>query len=193
MAQQQPAPALAAYQQALQAYPKRFNSLLGAAHVGKLDAAEAAATKLAALEAATRTAGEDLFARNIQVLRLELEGWIAQAGGRTTLAVTRMAEAATLEAATPKHAVTPGPTLPANESLGDLLMAQQQPAPALAAYQQALQAYPKRFNSLLGAARAAHALADPVQARAYYRELLAVAATGSRAAPLAEARAYLKE
>jgi tetratricopeptide (TPR) repeat protein len=147
---------------------------------------------LETLEVATRKSGEDLFARNIQVLRLELQGWIAQASGAKELAVTRLTEAAALETATPKHAVTPGPTLPAHEQLGDLLMEQKQPAPALAAYRHSLQAYPKRFNSLLGAARAARALADRAQARTYYRELIAVAGAGTRAAPLGEARAYLE-
>ncbi len=68
-----------------------------------------------------------------------------------------MRRAAELEASTPKHAVTPGPTLPAEELLGDLLMEQKQPAEALAAYRRSLELYPKRFNSLLGAERAASA------------------------------------
>jgi tetratricopeptide (TPR) repeat protein len=66
-----------------------------------------------------------------------------------------MREAAELEASTPKHAVTPAPMLPAYEQLGDLLMEQKQTAEALAAYERAMELYPKRLNSLLGAARAA--------------------------------------
>jgi hypothetical protein len=170
----------------------QFAHGLGSARVGQLDVATAAAARLETLEVATRKSGEDLFARNIQVLRLELQGWIAQASAEPALAVARLTEAAALETATPKHAVTPGPTLPAHEQLGDLLMEQKQPAPALAAYRHSLQAYPKRFNSLLGAARAARALADRAQARTYYRELIAVAGAGTRAAPLGEARAYLE-
>jgi hypothetical protein len=38
--------------------------------------------------------------------------------------------------------VTPGPTLPATELLGDLLMHQKKPAQALAAYQRSLDLYP---------------------------------------------------
>ena len=49
-------------------------------------------------------------------------GWIAYAGGDAKAAVSLGQEAADLEAATPKHPVTPGPTLPAAELLGDLLM-----------------------------------------------------------------------
>ena len=57
--------------------------------------------------------------------------------------------------ATPKHPVTPGPTLPAQELLGDLLMEQKKPAEALAAYKRSLELYPNRLNSLRGAERAA--------------------------------------
>lgn len=170
----------------------QFAHGLGSARMGKPAAAAAAESRLGALEEATRKSGEDLFARNIQVLRLELQASMAQAGGDPTLAVARMTEAAALETATPKHAVTPGPTLPAHELLGDLLMEQGQPGPALAAYRQSLQAYPKRFNSLLGAARAAQAMADTMQARASYAELIEVAGKGTRTAPLDEASTYLK-
>jgi hypothetical protein len=169
----------------------QFAHGLGSLRIGQPEPAIAAAAQLQTLETATRQSGEDVFARNIQILRLELQGWIAQASGEPAQAVARLTEAVALEAATPKHAVTPGPTLPANEQLGDLLMEQKQPRPALLAYRQSLQAYPKRFNSLLGAARAANAVADRAQARALYKELIAIAGAGTRVAPLAEARAYL--
>jgi tetratricopeptide (TPR) repeat protein len=101
-----------------------------------------------------------------------------------------MREAAELEDSTPKHAVTPGPTLPARELLGDLLAEQKRPAEALAAYRRSSELYPRRFNTLLGAARAARALGDETSARAFYRELLSVADTGARRAGLKEARDY---
>src|SRR5690606_20791974 len=107
---------------------------LGAVHAGDAEAAHAAAERLAALEQASDAAGETLFARSIRVSRLELEAWLAQARGDRTQALARMREAAEVEAATPKHAVTPGPTLPAHEQLGELLMQQKQPVAALDAY-----------------------------------------------------------
>jgi len=91
-----------------------------------------------------------------------------------------MEEAVALEESTPKHAVTPGPTLPARELLGDLLMEQNQPTRALTAYQRSLELYPKRFNSLLGAARAARASGDALSSREYYVQLLRVTRGGSR-------------
>jgi len=101
-----------------------------------------------------RTAGEEIFAKNIQMLRLELSAWIAHAGGKQQQGIDLMQQAAALEASTPKHAVTPAPTLPAEELLGDMFMEQGHAADALAAYRRALDLYPNRLNSTLGAARA---------------------------------------
>jgi tetratricopeptide (TPR) repeat protein len=102
-----------------------------------------------------------------------------------------MREAASLEAATPKHAVTPGPTLPAYELLGDLHTEQKNVAEALSAYRESLKLYPRRFNSLLGAAKSARALGDASAARQLYEELLEVAPRATREGALAEARKYL--
>ncbi len=144
----------------------RFARGLGAAHLGQLDEAKIEGERLNQLEIATTKAGENLFARNIRVLWLELDSWIAQveaqnAGGDAALkakSVSLMREAAALEASTPKHPVTPGPTLPAEELLGDLLMEQKDFPGALAAYKRSLTLYPKRLNSLKGAARAAKSI-----------------------------------
>ena len=171
----------------------RFAQGLGAAHLGKVNEARAAGQRLEELEAATRKAGEDLFARNIQVLRLELAAWVAHMEGQKESSVALMREAAELESSTPKHAVTPGPTLPAHELLGDLLMEQKQPVEALAAYTRSMQLYPKRFNGLLGAARAARAIGDESVALTFYRELLEVATGGTRRADLKEAEDYVAQ
>src|ERR1043165_2205103 len=133
----------------------RFARGLGAAHLGRLDQAKSERVRLNELKAATVQMHEDLFARNIRVLRLELEAWIAHLEGKQESSVALMREAAGLEESMPKAAVTPGPTLPAEELLGDLLLEQKEPAKALAAYQRSMELYPQRRNSLLGAARAA--------------------------------------
>jgi len=171
----------------------RFARGLGAAHLGNIDEARAASERLGELEAATRKSGEDLFARNIRVLRLELNAWVAHVEGQREPSVALMREAAELEGSTPKHAVTPGPTLPAQELLGDLLMEQKQPAEALAAYKRSMELYPKRFNSLLGAAQATRALGDESLARTFYQELLDVAGGGTRQPALKEARSYVAQ
>lgn len=153
---------------------------VGAARLGDAEGAQVAIARLAQLEATAEASGENLFARNIRVLRLAVEGWRAQAQGDTGRARDLLTQAAALEAETPKHAVTPGPTLPAEEQLGDLLMQQDRAAEALAAYDRALKAYPERFNSLLGAARAALASGDRDRARSTLTHLLAMAKDGPR-------------
>lgn len=168
-----------------------FAKGLGAAHLGRIDQAHTAMARLAVLEATSDNAGEMLFAHNIRMLRLELSGWTGHAEGNRPASLNLMQEAADLEAATPKHAVTPAPTLPAQEMLGDLLMEQAQPAMALVAYQRAIALYPRRFNATLGAARAARASGNATLAGRFYRSLLDIAQTGNRQAPLAEAREYL--
>jgi tetratricopeptide (TPR) repeat protein len=138
----------------------RFAHGLGSAHLEKLDEARAASARLEELEGKMRKAGEDLFARNIRVLQLELRAWLAHVDRQQDASVALMRDAADLEASTPKHAVTPGPTLPAHELFGDLLMEQDEPKQALAMYQRSLELYPERFNSFLGAARAAQKMKD---------------------------------
>jgi len=169
----------------------QFARGLGAAHEGDRAAARAAVARVADLEAATDRSSERLFARNIRVLHLALRGWLAQTDGQPDSAVALIREAAELETATPKHAVTPGPTIPVHELLGDLLIEQRRPAEALTAYRRALELYPRRFNSILGAARAARATGDAGAARAFYEELLALSAAGNRESALREARAFL--
>jgi cytochrome c-type biogenesis protein CcmH/NrfG len=87
--------------------------------------------------------------------------------------------------------VTPGPTLPAEELLGDLFLEQNKPAKALAAYKRSMELYPKRFNALLGAARAARALGEETSTRRFYQELLEVAHGGTRQPALEEAQNYV--
>jgi tetratricopeptide (TPR) repeat protein len=169
----------------------RFARGLGAAHLGKQDEVHLALARLEELEGVARKAGEDLFARTIKVLNLELAAWSAHVRGQQAKSVEIMREAAELEVATPKHAVTPGPTLPAHELLGDLYTEQKKNAEALAAYRKSLQLYPGRFNSLLGAATAARAIGDTATARAYYTQLLELAAPDSPRTALKEARQYL--
>ena len=148
----------------------QFARGLGAAHLGRLAEAHAAAARLARLDSSMTRAGEELFARNIRMLHLELAAWIAQQERRPAAAVALMEQAAALEASTPKHAVTPGPTLPASEMLGDLLMLQRKPVPALGAYQRSLALYPGRCNSVAGAVRAARMARDTASVRTFYQE-----------------------
>ncbi|RPJ57816.1 MAG: hypothetical protein EHM23_19305 [Acidobacteria bacterium] len=164
---------------------------LGAAHQGEVQEARQAVSRLNDLEGVAEKAGEQLFVRNIRVLRLAVGAWLAHFEQHRESSLALMKEAAELEASTPKHAVTPGPTLPAFELLGDLLMEHAQPKEALVAYRRSLELYPRRSNSLLGAARAARAGGGEVEARTFYQQLLEVAGTGTRESVLSEARTFV--
>ena len=164
---------------------------LGAIHLGDSVSARAAAARLAELETAAGSSGEALFARHIRVLRLTVDAWRAHAAQRRDAGVALMREAVALEESTPKHPVTPAPTLPASELLGDLLLEQARPAEALVAYQHSLAGHPRRFNSLLGVARAARASGNASVAGTAYGELLVLAKAGTRHAELREARAFV--
>jgi tetratricopeptide (TPR) repeat protein len=148
----------------------QFARGLGATHLGRLAESRAAAARIAQLDSGMTRAGEDLFARNIRMLHLELAAWIAQEERRPAAAIALMEQAAALEASTPKHAVTPGPTLPATEMLGDLLMLQGESAPALESYRRSLALYPRRCNSVAGAVRAARMVGDTAAVRTFYQE-----------------------
>ncbi|MEX2180322.1 MAG: hypothetical protein WD801_16525 [Gemmatimonadaceae bacterium] len=168
-----------------------FAKGLAAVRERRIDEARVPVDRLAALGEKARRAGEDLFARNIRILELEVRAWLAYGEGDEATSLNLIRDAAELESSTPKHALTPGPTLPAHELWGDLLMEQGRGADALAMYRTSLERYPRRFNSLIGAARAAAATGDSVAARNYYQELLTVAAGAGRQAELEEARRFI--
>lgn len=171
----------------------RFARGLGAVHLHEESEVQAALARLAELEAAARKIGEELFARNIRVLNLELAAWSAHVEGEQGRSVELMQEAVALEAATPKHSVTPAPTLPACELLGDLYLEQNNPRAALDAYRSSLRAYPRRFNSLLGAAQAARSAGDVESARGFYVQLIEVAGQGSRQFGIEEAKRFVAQ
>jgi tetratricopeptide (TPR) repeat protein len=129
----------------------RFARGLGSARGGDVGAARDAVAALAGLRDRALEAGEEGFAREIELLRLELAAWVAHGDGDAAAALALMGSAVELEATTPKQAVTPAPTLPAEELLGDLLLELGHPTAALAAYEAALRSWPARRNSLAGA------------------------------------------
>jgi tetratricopeptide (TPR) repeat protein len=126
----------------------------------------------------------------VEIKRLAVEAWVALADGDQENALELMTASAALETSTEKHPVTPGALQPAFELLGDMLFQTDQPDAALAAYQQSLEKWPHRFNSLLGAARAADLAGKREVARGYYHELIVLVGESSARQGIAEARAY---
>jgi len=166
---------------------------LGCIHIGDTTEAQRSQNRLIALEEVATKAKEELFARNIRILGLELAAWISYKQGMNDSSVTLMTQAAELEVSTPKHAVTPGGTLPAYELLGDLLFEQGNFSEAYNAYKRSLELYPKRFNSLLGAARSARAMDDLQTSAIFYRQLIDGTSAETKREALQEAQSFLSK
>ena len=92
------------------------------------------------------TGGVGYWAGQVEIQSRKVEAWIALAEGRNEEALALMREAAELEAATEKAPVTPGPIAPARELLGEMLLALEQPAEALAEFEASLLNEPNRFR-----------------------------------------------
>lgn len=172
-----------------------FANAVGAARSGDVARARAAVGRLERLHAEVAEnppGGPYDWAGRIEAQRLAAAGGLAFAEGRPDEAVRLLTAAAEKEEAVGKSGVTPGAILPARELLGDLLLELERPREALAAYEAALADAPRRFNGLLGAARAARAAGERDKAAAYYGALIELAgASSARSAELSEARAYL--
>ena len=152
----------------------------GAARTGNVGEARKAVERIAVLKEKAAASGEEVFARQIEILRLELSAWIAHVAHEDESAISQAQQAVEIEGATPKPAVTPAATLPASELLGDLMIELGRPQDALIAYRESLQRFPRRFNGTLGVARALAQAGDTRGAADEYRELLRIAAQGTR-------------
>jgi tetratricopeptide (TPR) repeat protein len=169
-----------------------FTRLMGNVHLGKLPEAQAELDELVRLQAVL-TGQKDAYKANLVGIQVGTgRAWLDFKRGKHAEALAHMRRAAELEAQTEKHPVTPGEVLPARELLADLLLAVNQPAAALAAYEASLKDHPNRFNGLYGAGRAAEQAGDLQKAAAFYRALLAnVPPTPSGRPELAAARQFL--
>lgn len=173
-----------------------FANAIGAARSGDVEGAQKAVTKLGELRSAVASSppsGPYDWAGRVDAMRRAAAGWLAFAQGHPDEAVQLLTAAAETEETVGKHAVTPGPVLPARELLGDLLLELGRPAEALAAYEASLTESPRRLNGIAGAARAARAADERGRAAAHYRALVELidASSSARRAELEEARGYL--
>lgn len=134
---------------------------------------------------------EQTFANRIRVHEMILAGWLAKADGETEDAVRHLRRAAELEEGLEKHPITPGALLPPRETLGELLLALDRPVEALAAFRSSGEAWPGRYRTLLGAARAAAAAGDEDTAHKYYGMLLETTALEFERSEITEAREAL--
>lgn len=119
--------------------------------------------------------------------QMEAEAWLADAEGRHQQAVVMMRAAVEKEG--PYGVDILG--MPAQEMLGDLLLAQHHPQQALAAYQAGLKESPNRFDGLYGAAQAATLAGNDAQAKSYYQQLVKSCGPAADRKECREAKAFL--
>jgi tetratricopeptide (TPR) repeat protein len=171
----------------------RFARGLGAARSGNVALAK---QELAALEkiVASLTARKDEYwPIVVDAQRMAVSAWAARAEGRQTDALRLAREAADKEDQVEKHPVTPGPLIPARELYGDMLMAHDQPAQALLAYEATLAREPNRTRTILGAARAAKAAGRADVAARHYRSLIDIFDPQTTRSALAEAKVFVSQ
>jgi hypothetical protein len=147
---------------------------LGAARLGQALAANKSATALQQIRERLLKAGENYWARQVEIQELAVTAWAALAEGKKEKALRQMKSAAELEDGTEKSAVTPGPLAPARELLGEMLLEANEPAQALEQFEATLKQEPGRLRALYGAAHAAQLSGSRDTSQRYFRELLKV-------------------
>ncbi len=152
----------------------RFARGLGAARAGRVDLARDEVRALEQLVRTLTTQQDAYWALVVDAQRLAVSAWVARAEGRGAEALDLARRAAEMEEQVEKHPVTPGPLIPARELLGDILLAYQRPAEALAAYEKNLEREPNRARTLTGAFRAARAAKRPEAAGQYAKAIVSL-------------------
>ncbi len=147
---------------------------LGAARLGPLTSASESVSALKQIHEHLLKAGEDYWARQVEIQELSVEAWTALAAGKNEEALAKMKSAAELEDGTEKSAVTPGPLAPARELLGEMYLQMKQPDKALEQFEATLKEEPGRFRALYGAAHAAQINGNPEASQTHFRELLKI-------------------
>jgi hypothetical protein len=156
---------------------------LGAARLGKADAAEREAQTLAAIRDSLAAAKESYWAEQVDIQREVVNAWVSWARGKKEDALRQMQAAADHEDRTDKHPVTPGVLVPARELLGDMLLDAVQPQPALEAFETTLRGAPNRYQAVAGAARAAELAGDKSKAAQYSAKLVEICQKADTARP----------
>jgi tetratricopeptide (TPR) repeat protein len=156
---------------------------LGLARLGKTTEAMLIVDHMTALQSKVANTSRNAYWGNqIEIQKNVVVAWVRYALGNIDEAVRLMELAADMESATSKNPVTPGEVLPARELLGDLYAELGQHDMAVKNYDLALERSPNRLNSLMGAAKSAHAAGDEESAQKYVLKLkeLTKDATSSR-------------
>ena len=164
---------------------------LGAARSDDPAAAQTDIEKITALRDRLKSAKNDYWANEVEVMRLTSAAWVALAQKKGNEALALMRQAADIEDRSEKNIVTPGRLLPARELLGDMLMELKRPGEALKEYEASQQREPNRYRGLYGAGQAAAQSGNRDKARQYFSKLIELASSGDSRPEMEKARRYL--
>ena len=171
-----------------------FARALGAARSGNAAGARQEIERLHTLHKVLTERKLAYWAEQVEIQAKVASAWALRAEGKNDEALAAMRAAADHEDQTEKHAVTPGPIMPARELLGDLLLELGRPADALPQYEASIAKEPNRFRGLYGAGLAAVSAGDQARARAHFEKLAALCAESDGTRPeLARARQVLAQ
>jgi tetratricopeptide (TPR) repeat protein len=138
-----------------------------------------------------KTAKNDYWANQVEVMRLASLAWVALAQKKSNKALELMRQAANNEDKSEKNIVTRGRLLPARELLADMLLELKRPAEALKEYEASQLREPNRYRGLYGAAQAAALSGNREKARDYFSKLIELADSGDSRPEMQTAHRYL--
>jgi hypothetical protein len=171
-----------------------FTRAVGSARNGDLAAVQKNIDELKRIESSLLQAKDDYWVQQVKIQQIAATAWATYAAGKKPEALKLMRTAADLEDSTEKHVAMENRLWPMRELLGDMLLAANEPGPALKEYEASLQSARNRYRGIYGAATAARLSGNIEKSRTYYEKLLALCRNADTQRPeLAEARRYLTQ
>jgi tetratricopeptide (TPR) repeat protein len=169
-----------------------FARAVGAARLGKPEAAKADIAKLVELREKLLAARDAYWAEQVDIQRQVASAFVLAAEGKQDEALKALSAAADAEDKTEKHPVTPGVPIPARELYGTMLLERGMANEALAAFEATLKKEPNRLGATLGAAKAAERAGDQAKATLHYAAAVVLTESADPVRPeIAEARAFV--
>ena len=164
------APAADAYPWAKYPHAEASNAFARALGAAALRNAAGVETELARLDRLRERATELKIGYWVEQIGIQIDavrGFAAFKSGAAEAGLSGLRSAAAREDASEKHAVTPGPLLPARELYAGALLEAGDGAGALREFEAVLAKEPKRLRAMAGAALAAERVGNAQKARDY--------------------------
>jgi hypothetical protein len=191
-----------ALEPAVEAYPWKkypqaeavnaFARGVGAAMSGDAKSAGVEVVRLQALRDTATERKIGYWAEQIDIQAEVVRGLTSCAAGKADECVAILRAAADREDATEKHAVTPGPILPAREVLAMVLLKEAKPTDALRGFEAVLTKEPNRYRAFAGAMQAAERAGDVKKAAVFAERVLEQTSAADSPRPeIAQARRVL--